>query len=509
MERARTTSPFAVRGAIEAFYGAFYTFPERKDLIRFLGRHGFNYYLYGPKNDRQHRMRWWDPYPEAVMDDFGEAIHVATGVGVEFCYAISFGVPMKYASQEDFDLITAKLMRFYQRGCRSFGVLLDDITEGFNHAVNRNAFRTVGDAHVAITNRLYRWAQALPEPCRLAVCPSEYWGRAPFSDYLRDFGARLLPGIDVFYSGPNICAHAITVDDVRGFAEMIGRPPVIWDNYPVNDLQMRGEMHIGPLRNRDPRLPEVCRGFVSNLMAQEEASKIPLLTIAEYVRAPVRYEPARAWKRALRVMGTGGSVEPLTRFAETSLRSCLHDQQAPIMDRLTHAALDALKAGESVTESAAVAGLATYLTVLDEAGYHLKNRMRNLRLRDDLLPWIEALEDRIWMARRALSVLQAIETGVDYHPPLRTMKELLKDIQRNPKEIGGVSLIRLADYVLERVARQQQAAAATLTLGGPGTEPGRSPGLQPGPKGAKLHDPAAALDPEQSGDGFATGSHSA
>ena len=71
------SSPFALRGAMEAFYGSFYTFPQRNDLIRFLGQNGFNFYLYGPKNDRQHRMRWWDPYPDAVLAEFAETIWIA------------------------------------------------------------------------------------------------------------------------------------------------------------------------------------------------------------------------------------------------------------------------------------------------------------------------------------------------------------------------------------------------------------------------------------------------
>jgi hypothetical protein len=44
-------------GVVEGFYGVFYTFPQRNDLIRFIGSHGYNAYLYAPKNDRQHRIR--------------------------------------------------------------------------------------------------------------------------------------------------------------------------------------------------------------------------------------------------------------------------------------------------------------------------------------------------------------------------------------------------------------------------------------------------------------------
>src|SRR5918911_1356766 len=124
-------SPFSIRGVVEGFYGTFYTFPERNDLIRFLGENGFNFYMYGPKNDRQHRMRWWDPYPPAILGDFAQSIEIAQESGVTFCYAISFGVPMNYASPKDFEIITGKLRAFFDRGCRSFGVLLDDIADGF------------------------------------------------------------------------------------------------------------------------------------------------------------------------------------------------------------------------------------------------------------------------------------------------------------------------------------------------------------------------------------------
>src|SRR5690349_1887733 len=102
------SSPFRLRGALEAFYGTFYSFPERYDLIRFLGAHDFNFYLYGPKNDRQHRMRWWEPYPQPVLDDFAEAIRLGREVGVDFCYSLSFGVPMNYGSEEDFEIVIAK-----------------------------------------------------------------------------------------------------------------------------------------------------------------------------------------------------------------------------------------------------------------------------------------------------------------------------------------------------------------------------------------------------------------
>jgi hyaluronoglucosaminidase len=65
-------------------------------------------------------------------------------------------------------------------------------------------------------------------------------------------------------------------------------------------------------------------------------------------------------------------------------------------------ALDDLQSGIQLSASEAVHALQERLDTLDEACYHLKYRMENLALRQDLLPWIEVLEHWIWMTRRSL-----------------------------------------------------------------------------------------------------------
>ena len=203
-------SPFRIRGVVEGFYGTYYTFPERNDLIRFLGENGFNFYLYGPKNDRQHRVRWWVPYPAPVMEEFAQSIRIAQEAGVTFCYAISFGVPLNYASHRDFEVVTEKLRGFFDRGCRAFGVLLDDVALAFSHDDTRRAFRSVAEAHADLCNRLLDWMRTLDASCSLYLCPTEYHGAPPFGDYLHDLGAGLDPDIAVFYTGPDIWSSRIT-----------------------------------------------------------------------------------------------------------------------------------------------------------------------------------------------------------------------------------------------------------------------------------------------------------
>ena len=63
---------FAIRGVIEGFYGNPWTHEQRLDHIRFIGRHGMNTFVYGPKDDPLVRRRWREPYDEAALARLGE-----------------------------------------------------------------------------------------------------------------------------------------------------------------------------------------------------------------------------------------------------------------------------------------------------------------------------------------------------------------------------------------------------------------------------------------------------
>jgi hyaluronoglucosaminidase len=450
-------SPFQVRGVVEGFYGPFYTFPERNDLIRFIGQHGYNLYIYGPKNDRQHRSRWWEPYPAAIIGQFAETVQIAESVGVQFCYAIS---PISYAPDKDFEKLTTKVHSLYDCGVRAFSVFMDDIVCAAHGKMKCALCPSPADAHIDICNRLYEWLGSLGAACTLSMCPTDYDGQAPFGAYLHDLGARLDPEIDILYTGPDVCSPEIKTSDARDFAQAVRRAPLIWDNYPVNDLHMRSSMHIGPIRGREATLYEAVRGVVVNPMLQAEASKIALLTFADYFRDPHGYDPWRSWERALREIGGAASYAALRQFAENSLDSCLKRAEASTLARLTNGAMAALEQGEQPSSSAALQALNDYLHRLDESCYELKHRMPNLRLRDDLLPWIEALEDWLWLGKRAVVILKLMESGGSYEWPVREMERLLDEIGRHTKRVGGSVLLPLASYVLEQAEQHRTHQAA-------------------------------------------------
>lgn len=449
------SSPFEIRGVIEGFYGVYYTFEERNDLIRFIGRNGYNLYIYGPKNDRQHRARWREPYPQEIMDRFAENVAVAKESGVTFCYSIGPGVSMSYSSEEDLNIIYAKFRSFYERGVRCFSLLLDDISSKFSYDADRRAFGSYAEAHASVCNILFNRLKALDPECTLSMCPTAYHGKAPFGEYLHELGEKLLPDIDIFYTGPEVCSPQITASDAAAFARAARRKPIIWDNYPVNDLDMKAEMHIGPIQGREDKLCRETRGIVVNTMIQAEASKVSLLTYADYFRDPSGYDAPSSWRQALEQIAGSASLGPLLLFSENSLFSCLNPNHSEKLERLAGEALASLLRGENASDNAAVEALNQYVTSLDEACYHLKNRMANTALRNNLLPWIELMEHWHWMMKRALAVLQALEHGHPYESPLNLMKESLEEIGRHPKKIMGQVLMPLADYVLDRVKQDE------------------------------------------------------
>lgn len=446
-----SASPFAIRGAIEGFYGTFYTPREREDLVRWLGSQGFNLYVYGPKNDRHHRRLWREPYPPQFMAGFAQVVAAGKAAGVVVAYALSPSEGLVFSDEEDFAHLTGKLRAFYDIGVRAFSIFLDDITPQFRDARDRERYSSYGEAHADLCNRTLAWLQELDGGCSLSMCPTEYHGVPPFGRYLQELGANLAPEIDVFYTGPGICSATITAADAAAFGAVVGRAPLIWDNYPVNDLAMQPELHVGPIRGRDAALYEAVRGVAANLMLQPEASKIALQTFAAYLHDPHGYQPEEAWAEALVATGGAEGAAPLRLLAENSLRSYLGTGEAERFSALVAAAVDDLVAGARVTESATVHELEAYLQALDEACYYLRHYLRNLALRREIQPWSERLAQWQELGSVDLGLLRAKEAGQRDETLLRRWREVDADLARGCKRIADEALAPLQDYVRAQV----------------------------------------------------------
>ncbi|HMD85438.1 MAG TPA: beta-N-acetylglucosaminidase domain-containing protein [Terriglobia bacterium] len=289
---------FPERGVVEGFYGIPWTHQDRVDILRFEGAHGMNVYYYAPKDDPYPRKLWRDAYPPEAQQRLGELARAAQHNFVDFCFAISPGLTMAYSSERDFQVLTNKLASVGKLGVSCFALFLDDVPQDLQDPQDRAQFKSLAQAHVYLTNKLYKHLKEQSAANRLTLTPTTYTNEWGNRDYLRELGAGVDRGVSMVWTGPKVFSPAITTDQAREWGGHIHRPPLIWDNYPVND-GTRWCRYLGPLTGRDAHLPTVARGLVSNPMNEAHASMIPLQTIADYLWNAAAYDPEQSETHAV------------------------------------------------------------------------------------------------------------------------------------------------------------------------------------------------------------------
>ncbi|MFL5771439.1 MAG: protein O-GlcNAcase [Chloroflexota bacterium] len=446
-------SPFAIRGVIEGFYGNPWTHEERLACVRFIGARDMNTFVYGPKDDPLVRRRWREPYTDEGLERLAGVVRAGVDAGVEIVYAISPGLSVHYSSETDLAALLAKLEQVASLGVRRFALLLDDLPREMPHADDRAVFDDIADAHASLASAV---AAGLGPTRGLIVCPLDYHGTGD-EPYLARLAAALDPAVDITWTGPAICSPILDPADAARFRDATGRSPLYWDNYPVNDVAMGWELHIGPYRGRSADLHEAARGILANPMELAEASKIPLATIADYLADPGGYDPEASAARAIRdVAGDGsesGGTDAATfaTFAANVLSSCLAEDDAlavsAALASFGAAADAAAETGDRSQLAAVAAGLAAMAEGLLAAADHLlRGRVSNPRLIDDCRPWIEAFEIGARAMRRAAGLATDGRLPFDDAAVCGELVPFLVELRRRRVRVFGDALLMfLAD----------------------------------------------------------------
>ena len=292
-----------IRGVVEGFYGPPWSQAERLDLLAFCGREGLTTWVHAPKDDPWHRRLWCEPYPEPELERLAELVAAAARHGVDFTYALAPGLSICYSDDADIEALLAKLEQLREVGVQHFQLLFDDVEQELNCALDEQRYgheaRPSAVAQADLSNRVLR---ALPQAGPLVVCPRGYAGTQRTA-YRELFGRLLEPEVVVYWTGPEVVSPAITRADLDAAADGFGHELLLWDNYPVNDFAPE-RLFLGPLTGRDPELAGGrCAGLIANPMLQAVPSKLPLATVADFLRDPRGYDPAAAFGRALREYG--------------------------------------------------------------------------------------------------------------------------------------------------------------------------------------------------------------
>ena len=324
---------FRRRGIVEGFFGPLWSMAHRQRLFEFGAARGMNTYLYAPKDDPYHRERWTAPYPRKQWQELLKLIGEAQKRDIDFVYGFHPGKGLSFTADKPIRILLSKAQRFYHAGVRTFAVLFDDIPSRLAHARDRKHF----------TNSLARaqgtWlaeiiARQPPSWSDVEwwICPS-FYSLDPLlvhvfgafeTDFLEVLAEFLPVNVPCCWTGPSVVSREITLPHVKTIAKLIRRPLILWDNYPVNDLSMQDELHIGPLQKRDPRLPQAVYAYLNNPLLQPELSLIPLATCFDYASNPAAYVAEKSWSDMIaHSFGNGASVHwrTIRSFCESAQES--------------------------------------------------------------------------------------------------------------------------------------------------------------------------------------------
>jgi hyaluronoglucosaminidase len=296
---------FLRRGIVEGFFGPLWTMSHCAAIFEFGATRGMNTYLYAPKNDPYHRARWTRPYPGSQWKALLKLIRLAETHRIDFVYGFHPGKGLCFSRREPVAVLLSKARRFYDAGIRTFAVLFDDIPSHLEHAEDRSKFnRSLAMAEGVWLNEIQTRQPSSWKDVEWWICPSYYTEDSLLArtfgafepEFLEILAEHLPRSVPCFWTGPSVVSASITLAHIREISARVKRPLLIWDNYPVNDLSMSHELHLGPLTGRDPRLPEAVYGYLTNPLLQEALSFIPLATCFDYAANPAGYDPERSWR---------------------------------------------------------------------------------------------------------------------------------------------------------------------------------------------------------------------
>ena len=313
---------FKIRGVVEGFYGKEWSMEEREKIINYMGRVNMNLYVYAPKHDKFHREFWRENYSDSFIREFSKLVENGRSNRVEVSIAVSPGLSLVHASNDELKKLMNKYLQFYKIGVRTFGLFLDDIPPMLQHEEDKEKYKNFPEAQADFTNRVYDALRDMDGNARLILCPTQYWGDGA-SEYLKMLGNSVNKDVMIMWTGPKVCSEKIPLEDAETVSGTLQRPVLYWDNYPVNDGSMMSELHVGPYTGRDRELYKYSCGILSNPMNQAETSMFVLDYIAKYLNSPEDYDSDKAWNESIKLFFKNVSSQ-FKEFALSNMKSPLH-----------------------------------------------------------------------------------------------------------------------------------------------------------------------------------------
>ncbi len=305
----RDYASVAMRGFIEGYYGIPWTHENRISLMEWGSEWKMNMYVFAPKDDPYHNSKWRELYPEADLAKQKELAQAGLRTKNRYVYALHpfMSQPFNFNNYDhDLKLITDKFEQLYAVGVRQFAILADDAGSISNVEMAR------------LLNDLNAWRKGKGDVYPLQICPDNYnasW--CGTEDYVKkaQLNNNMDDDVEIYWTGLGVCGHA-TADDANSFitnvdnateGDKAARRPLLWLNWPVDDINM-SRLLLGPGSNEGggngySRSVEVLKkgdadyftGIISNPMQQAQLNKIPLFAVADFAWNDDDYNGQQSW----------------------------------------------------------------------------------------------------------------------------------------------------------------------------------------------------------------------
>jgi len=319
-------------GVIEGFYGRPWSGAQRVEMLDWIKAAGLNVFAYAPKDDIKIRARWRELYDEREAKSLADLAQAAKARGIALMGAISPCLDIRHGDPREIDVLTRKLAQLDGLGMRLFVLLFDDVPSVLG-AEDQKLFPSFAAAQAHVANAVHDFVKGLGPDRELFFCPTEYCGRMAGGDvrrsaYLDEIGAKLAPGIEIFWTGPEIVSAEITARSLHDVAQVLRRKPVIWENFHANDYDIR-RVHLGPLGGRKSNIVTEIAGFITNPNNEFEADFPAVHTLGQFLNG-VSYDETTALSATCRAW------RPRFRYASSDQARLLDQDQIELLADLLY-----------------------------------------------------------------------------------------------------------------------------------------------------------------------------
>jgi hypothetical protein len=288
----------AQRGLVERFADTEWSHRERLETLRFLGRVRLNRYVYASPFDSLRRERWREPYSNRELAHFRELVQTAQDNFVTPVYALNPGAALRYASEEDFAALTAKLKSLISAGIAEFVLAFDEAPTQLQDAAEQARFQSLAAAQNFLLRRTEEWLKGECPACRLSLVPANPLDPVTRQNYMQELGSHLPATVSLILLSNESFLPEYTLAQAQELDKLAARRPLLWNSMQAYE-QAGARLFLGAKRSETPNLAQAIAGMLFVPASPVYALRLPLTTAAEYAWDSRNYEPARAWESAL------------------------------------------------------------------------------------------------------------------------------------------------------------------------------------------------------------------